>query len=369
MKQVDEVVQLTKALVKLRKDNAQLRAMNRKALLRGAFFDDFIDEYREVIAQDKFSYSTPKVKLPPAKGQSTTAAVLSSDLHLAEVVSLADANNINVYDSMRAANRLWQHCQHVKRIITEHRSIHNIDKVWLLFLGDMISGSIHPEYLITNDLTDPAAVILCTRLLTIFVNELKSLGLPILIDAVHGNHPRLTVKMPTKKQAHTNLDWVIYEGLLGQYKADKQIEFHIHTSQIGRRRIYKWEFLLEHGIGVKNGGEEAYEDRLRALFDDPVYREATGMTGPAFHQVIIGNMHKPKFLERTIVNGSYIGQNELGQSWRLKPIRAQQLMFGITQDEARTFEYQIDLTNIRSNKATNPMSEYTKYFLEKHGHG
>lgn len=142
---------------------------------------------------------------------------------------------------------------------------------------------------------------------------------------------------------------------------------NITTSQIGTKRLYDWNYVFEHGIDVKNGREEDFEDRVRALFDDPTFREATGYSGSAFDQIIIGNMHKPKFLERTVVNGSYIGQNELGQSWRLKPIRAQQLMWGVSQRHVRTWQYAVDLTHVKTAEATNPFSEYAAWFMKKHG--
>jgi hypothetical protein len=116
---------------------------------------------------------------------------------------------------------------------------------------------------------------------------------------------------------------------------------------------------------VSSGQEEQFESRIRDLFDDPVYREATNEQGAAFDQILIGNMHKPKFLERTIVNGSYIGQNELGQSWRLKPIKAQQLMWGVSKKHVRTWMYAVDMTHIRNETATNPMSEYAVWFMRR----
>jgi hypothetical protein len=245
--------------------------------------------------------------------------------------------------------------------------MYTLEGIWLPILGDMINGTIHPEQITTNDLSDPAAVVLFSRLGNMFIQELKGLGLPITVDAIHGNHPRTTVKMPTKRQAHSNLDWQAYEILAEQFAKDDQVNWTVHTSQIGMRRIYDWNYIFEHGMDVKSGAEEAYEDRVRALFDDPTYRKATGYKGASFDQIVNGNMHKPKFLERSIINGTYTGQNELGQSWRLKPIKPMQLMWGITRKRVRTWEYMIDLSDVMTEKVDNPFSEYTKWFLKRNG--
>lgn len=370
---LDPMVKLERENERLRVDNARLRLLNRKLLRRGFGYDDFIQELRRVIKEENSAQvpyqprSKPRIIDPFDSTHEEIACVAVSDLHLAETVRKEDANGVNVYNSMIAANRLWLHCQKVKRILTRHMAMYTIRKIWSPLLGDIINGTVHPEFIYTNDLSDPAAVILAERLLFMFYTELKSLGIPIQIDTIIGNHPRTTVKMPTKRQAYTNLDWLIYETLRDRFDGDEQVTLNVHTSQCAMTKLYDWRYVFEHGIDVKNGKEEDLEDRIRALFDDPTYREATGLKGAAFDQLVIGNLHKPKFLERTIVNGSYTGQNELGQSWRLKPIKAAQLMWGVSQKQVRTWAYQVDLTSEQSQKAKNPMSDYADWFLRKYG--
>jgi hypothetical protein len=330
---------------------------------------EFLKQFRAIVREDRFHFPRrPVQKIDPVhKGDAEIAVVCSSDLHLSETVRPDDANGINVYNTLIAANRLWEHAQKVKSILARHMSLYTIEQIWMPLLGDVISGTVHEEFVPTNDLSDPAAVVLGARLYAMFVTEIAGLGIPVLIDAVHGNHARTTPKMPTKRQARTNMDWQIYEHLSDLLRALPGVEMNITTSQIGQRKLYGWNYLFEHGVCVTNGKEEDFEDRLRALFDDAIYREATGSMGSSFDQVVIGNLHKPKFLERTVVNGSYIGQNELGQSWRLKPIRAQQLMWGVGKKFPRTWQYQLDLTHIKHESTDNPFGEYAAWFLKKHG--
>lgn len=356
---------------RLRREISELRSQNRKLLQRNGRYDEFLEELQDIVRSEsdfKFkAQALPKTKFIHEPSHEEIAAIACSDLHLAENVRLEESNGINIYNSLVASNRKWEHSQKAKSILSRHMTMYKLKSLWVPVLGDMINGTIHPEQITSNDLSDPAAVVLGSRLLVMFLEELKTLGLPIVVDAIHGNHPRTTHKMPTKRQAHSNLDWQLYEIVSAHFAKDDQIDMTVHTGQISSREIYGWRYIFEHGMDVSSGAEEAYEDRLRALFDDPTYRRATGLTGSAFDQIVIGNMHKPKFLERTIVNGSYIGQNELGQSWRLKPIKAMQLMWGITKQHVRTWQYQLDLTDIRSEKATNPMSEYAAWFLKRHG--
>jgi hypothetical protein len=331
---------------------------------------EYLRQMREILkADNQFRFrKAPKIRRPAPldRTHDEIAVAMVSDLHLSETVRSDDANGINVFNSVIAASRLWEHAQKIKTIVTLHRRLYEITKIWSPLLGDIVNGTIHPEFEVSNDLSSTAAVVLGARLMGMFYEELKALGLPIEVNAVHGNHARLTPKMPTKRQAHTNLDWQLYEILADHFRGDDQVGIDITTSQIGHKRLYDWNYRFEHGINVRSGKEEDFEDHTRALFDDPIYREATGYTGASFDQIVIGNMHKPKFLERTVVNGSYTGQNELGMSWRLKPIRAQQLMWGVSKSHVRTWEYQLDLTHIRDEDLDNPFAEYARWFLEKH---
>lgn len=367
---LDPLVKAQRELERIKIDNANLRSLNKKLLNRSGGYDEFLEQLKLVLKAEKdFKYKPASVKLTEGfdKKHEEVACVAMSDLHLTETVRVDDCNGINIYNSMIASNRLWEHCQSVISILKRHQAMYSIKEIELLILGDMVSGSIHPEFLTTNDLTDMGAVVLCERLITMFIQELKRLGIKIKVDTVVGNHPRTTIKVPTKKIALTNLDWVIYETMADKFSKDSQVSVTNHTSQIGVVDVLGWRYVIEHGISIPNGGEEKNEDNIRALFDDPTYRKATGLTGSSFDAIVFGNLHKPKFLERTIVNGSYVGQNELGNNWRLKPIKAIQNMWGVSKDRVRTFQYQVDLTDTISQKAENPMSEYTQWFLNRYG--
>ncbi len=361
------IAKLEKENARLRKSNSELRTSKNALAYNMGGLDEFLESYREAVRQeDKFKFKAVTVPTPKPTDpkHEEVAAVCFSDLHLSETVRLSESNGINQYNTLIAANRVFEYAQKVKSILTRHQAMYKIKTIWVPVLGDIINGSIHPELLVTNDMSDPAAVVLGSRLLRMFLEELAGLGIPIEVDAIHGNHPRLSAKMPTKRQAHTNLDWLMYEYLAGAYERDPRVNVKIHTSQIGMKNILGWNYVFEHGIDVSSGNEEAFEDRIRALFDDPVFRAATGYKGSSFDQIIIGNMHKAKFLERTIVNGCFTGQNELGMSWRLKPIKASQSMFGISKSHVRTWQYQIDLTSIVSSKPTNAFSQYADWFLK-----
>lgn len=374
----DAVTRLGRQVARLTEANRRINAENKKIKERGFGYDDFLDAFKELIAVEKknpFTYYPSKFAEIKSAGKSPAidpkheeiACLALSDWHISETVSLRDSNGINVYNSIIGSNRLWHIVQRFKQVLTIHQSAFKIRQISLAFLGDMLSGTVHEEFATSNDLTDQAAVLLTSRLMIMVLQELLPLGIPIRVDSVVGNHPRTTPKVPTKGIAHSNLDWLCYEFVKMWFDGNKQIDFHNHTSQFAIVEHFDHRYLYEHGIEWKNGREEDFESSLRDILDDRVYRQATGLQGTAFDQVLIGNLHKPAFLERTIKNGSLIGQNELGQQWRLKPIRAQQLCWGISPSHDRTWQYGLDATHIKSAKPENPFSEFATEFSKDHG--
>jgi hypothetical protein len=374
----DPHVQLARRYASVVAENRKLRSQASKVNERGFGFDEFIDALKEVAEKErknpliyhpsKFASLKSKTPaLPIDKNHAEIACLALSDWHMAETVRLRDANKINVYNSIVGANRLYDIVQRFKQIFTIHRAAYKFKSIWIPLLGDMVSGSIHPEFLVTNDMSDQNSVLLTSRMLKYAILELKQLGIPIQLDAVVGNHPRTTVKVPTKRIADSNFDYQTYAFTKMLFEGDDQVTFNVHTSQIEPVYLFDHRYVIEHGIEWKNGKEEESESRIRSLFDDPVYRKATGHKGAAFDQIVIGNLHKGAFLERTIKNPSLIGQNELGQQWRLAPIRAGQMMWGVSRNHARTFQYELDATDMRSSKPLNPFSEFACEFVKQHG--
>lgn len=374
---IDPEVKVQRKLERLSQENSMLRALNRKLARQGAGFDHFMEELQGTIEAERKSpflfvptivgKHKPKTSPPIDKNHSETAALVLSDWHLSECVRPDETNGLNEYNSIIAANRVWNLVQTAKQIIRLHQAIYKIDRIWLPILGDMVSGSIHLELSESNDLSDAAAAILVSRLLYMVVMELETLGVPIEIDCEVGNHGRQTPTMPTKRQTKNNFDWVAYEMLHSMLAKDNNVTMRIHNGPMSVVKQYSWNYIIDHGYGVKHGKEEDFESRLRALFDDPEYRKVSGHTGTSFDQAIIGDQHRPKILERTIVNGSLTGASEMTYAWRLRPIRAIQQMFGISKEHSRTWHYPIDCTEIRSSKPDNPFSKYATEFLKKNG--
>lgn len=331
------------------------------------------------IAAPMFEHPGNKPSVKPDHSEDVIA--LLSDLHFSEVTRRDDTCGFFPYNSRVAAERLWEILEGYKQVIRIHREVYKIDKINLAILGDLISGSIHKELVLTNDMSDQAAMIFTVTLIKRFIMELLQLGIPMHLIFTCGNHPRTTERMPNKAQAVSNQDWVIYEMLKanlvdseaylsGQLTWEQTISPYVFVD------IKGWRHCFAHGTEVSFANDPSvyakgigdFLKRLRGLFDSPYFRAATGNQGATFDRFVCGNTHTAISGTLYKVNGCLTGQNELGTNWALEPIPACQTIWGVSSKRRETWSYLIDATEIEEPQvATNPMSEFAINFTRTYG--
>lgn len=369
-KPLSKEVKAERELERIKLENENLKSINKKLLRTDGFvYDETLDAIKKVLENEKIiPQEAFKAEVIHKKEHSEIACLVVGDWHLGEKVSKEQTNGAANYNVYVCANRVFELIKATKQILEYHKKIYKLEKLIIPLLGDFVSGSIQPELVLSNELTDSYSTVLVTRLLGFLINELKTLDIPLQLECVTGNHGRiLDHKQPTKNLTAKNWDWVIYETLVTLYSNDPQVKINVHTGQMAHVSMFNWKYIIEHGYGVKAGKEEDLESRLRALYDDSTYREITGLKGSSFDCVIIGHLHRGKFLERVIVNPSLIGITELTNAWRLKPVRAGQTLFGVSRKHLRTWTYPIDLTHIQHNQTNNYISKSVKDYMKKYG--
>lgn len=361
-----------RAFERLTAENAELRALNRKLLRRGGFdFEQVIDELGVVLKQEKscpFTFTPTSPRIQPKHDHSEIAAVVWSDWHVSEVISEQETNNANKFNSVIAANRIAELVKSTKQIVGFHNTAYRFDKIWISVLGDMISGSHVSDLELTNDVSDSSAAILTARLLHLAILDLCELGIPLEIDCLAGNHGRFSAKLFSKRMAYDTWDYVIFEMLAYYFQDNPMVTFRIHPGYIVPVKQFGHKYVLMHGTDAKMSKLDSLEDAVMAMFDSKIYREFSRENGNSYDIILCGHFHHSIVREKLIVNSCLGGQSELGLAWKLHPlVEASQTMFGISASHPKTWLYNLDVGSIRSEKADNMYSRYTKQFLKKHG--
>lgn len=245
------------------------------------------------------------------KGDETELALLFSDTHASEVVSLEETMGLNAYDWPIMLGRM----EKIADAIVSHKAHFSgqIRRLNLWMLGDMLSGDIHEELAVTNDRPTAEAVVDLAYEIARWIEQ-RFLGEfhEIVVAGVPGNHPRAS-KKPAAKLAHNNADWLMYKMLEALLSKQPGVRFLLRRGSYSTVTVAdRWNVLLMHGDGIRTtmpgvpwGGVVRRITTLEAQF---------ARAKNPLDYVCLGHFHTANSLDgvhaRTFLNGSVKGVDE-----------------------------------------------------------
>jgi hypothetical protein len=341
-----------------------------------AGYDDILSDVKEFVSilgdfQLPIELTRPAVpQLMPAVGSGHTedAVFMLSDMHFGDVIRREDTSGFPEFDLVISANRFGYVIQKAKQVLSLHRAMYPIKKLYVWIGGDVGNGILHdaPN---SNALFTPAQVHFSYHMLKFAIEELLTLTQPdpktgvrvieeIVLLFTVGNHMRMDEKMPHKYQAQRTLDWLIYQFLIERYRTTPGVTIREEMSPFIFENIRGHRHMFAHGmqVGFRNSPDaqnKAIGQFLMLatrLFDSPEWRKKNGLQGETFSRACIGDIHIPISYPRFKSNGSLNGQNELGVNWTLEPIPAGQQIWGVADKHQETWQYFLECTHIQRER-------------------
>jgi hypothetical protein len=273
-----------------------------------------------------------------AKGKIGEALVLMlSDIHKGEVVDLKAMGGRNSYNKDIATARLRRYFQNVVKLGTAHWHGAPPSVIYLVLMGDMITGEIHPELLKTNDLFAlRAAKAVAADIVAGLTLLLASFACPIHVVSVDGNHGRTTLKPESKGHAIDSFDtlvaWEIEAWVAG--RGEKRI-ICSEPSASGDAliNIFGWNCLFTHGDRIGSRGGQGFIGPAATIargMQNVIKDFAADNTIVDF--VFVGHFHTALELEQGFANGSVIGPTEYSRSGRMRSAPPTQWMLSVHRD-------------------------------------
>ncbi|MCK9628468.1 MAG: hypothetical protein M0R37_07740 [Bacteroidales bacterium] len=273
--------------------------------------DEILEERMVVVLRDALdelapTYS-PAVIPKPRKADQHEMALLWSDAHAGEKVSLEETNGLNEYDWKTMMRR---HDEILRGVLAfkENRP-YPVKKLHVWGLGDNVGGEIHQELLATNEFpiieTAVQLGLDASAWLERFVPEFES----VEFAGVVGNHGRMYHK-PQSKERYNNFDWLVYHTMRQRLAAYKSVKWEIPKAQKWPVMVCGRRVLLFHGDGIRStmvdvpwGGIIRYTNKLSNQY---------AQAGQPIDHFVCGHWHEANAVKnrRIIVNGSVIGANE-----------------------------------------------------------
>lgn len=244
-----------------------------------------------------------------AKSDAVACLVLS-DCHVEETVEFDRVNGLNEYNPTIAE---WRTANAFRNGLTLAMGAARDSKIGVLYLqllGDFFSGYLHPELEQENAMAPGDAAAFAMRLITSGIKYLlKESPFKVVIDALPGNHGRMTRFQQFANATGTSLETFMYRAVAEQFRDDPRVEFHIAQSgEVYRKFFERFTQRLIHGYQIRYGGGVGGitipVNKWIANANTSI--PATLTTMGHFHQLFNGKTFW--------VNGSLIGWNNYAQS-------------------------------------------------------
>lgn len=195
-------------------------------------------------------FPAPKVKTKGVATSGHEMVLLFSDTHAYEIVNGTETLGMNEYSRAILLQRMARLQERVLSYVA-HRP-YPITKLHVWMLGDMLSGDIHEELAMTNELPHEEATVQFALDAAEWLNGFVPHFETIRVSGVPGNHPRRS-KKPSNKMAHNNSDWVAYKIIELYHRGNKSFEFNFPKAGFAVETVASnWRCLLMHGDGVRS---------------------------------------------------------------------------------------------------------------------
>ena len=262
----------------------------------------------------KIAESTPEppdwvIGRPKAGSRPGVPTLFASDWHWGEVVNPDEVGGVNVFDLETAHKRARRLIQRSIVLLRDHVVTPDYPGIVFPLGGDMVTGDIHEELSLTNDLPILPTIVDIVDVLQWCIETLADEFGAVFCPSVTGNHGRMSRKPRAKQRNHTNFDWLIYTLLDNRFAHDSRIQFHIPETADAVYRVYGHRYKLTHGDQFR-GGDGMIGPIGPITRGDHKKRSRDTQVGQGYDTLIMGHFHTLMQLERFVVNGSLKGYDE-----------------------------------------------------------
>jgi transposase-like protein len=298
------------------------------------------------------------IKPGSAKKNSGVPCAIWSDWHLGETVDPAQVNGINEFNLTIAEQRIRRLVERTIDLCLKHMVNPQYPGFVVNLLGDIVSGDIHEELEITNELPLLPVVLWARDRLVWAIRQLANAFGHVLVVCAPGNHGRKTKKPRAKGYVHCNYDWLIYQLLDRAFHPtddkgnrlpgyDNRVRFLITDSGEVLYRVFDVRYLAVHGddLGVK-GGDGLIGAIGPIMRGEVKVRHSEAQVGRDYDYLLMGHYHQTLWLPRAIVNNTLKGYCEYGRrNIRAVPSKPSQVLWFTHPSRGITAHWEVQLSD------------------------
>jgi hypothetical protein len=318
--EVDTIV-FKKKIHSLETENRNLLKENQDLIKNSVIEDVILSRYEERLNAGLFIEGNQSIKIAPYKisVKNKEAILMLSDFHLGETVDSLEIQGINSYNHEIMVKRL----DRIFFYFVHYCLKYEITKVNLLLLGDLISGSHHPELMKTNQWSDVECIFYLQEYLTNKIVEIEKNFTEIKIEILVGNHSRIPEGKPEFKKAGVmNYEFILakqmkmFFDLTQKDNKEKKIKVNVSESLFNVIEVAGRRFLITHGHILAGGsnsfaGIPYYGLSMQSSKLDGAFKQFEHLQ---FNDILMGHLHSTAKVKTPIgnifINGSIIGTGQ-----------------------------------------------------------
>ena len=290
------------------------------------------------------------------KDRPLCAVLCVADPHMEEIVDPRETEGMLEWNMDRFLRAAWRTMAATIEITSLMRASQIIDELYILWLGDMVTGEIHSDAFVSNAYYLPDALTMGPWYWAHFVRELSA-----HFDRVHnwcvpGNHGRQDLKPISKKTVGRNWDTCMYQNIAVQTRDLDNVEWHIPRSVKKVVPINEWYFLIQHGDRVpQHGGVVPYYGMMRQRAAEMAKRLGIKVgdvmdrlkKGLLFDYDVRGHSHENGTVsERTLLCPSMMGNNQFGADNTFAHKMPGSRLFFVDKQHGMAGDWRLNLTNL-----------------------
>jgi hypothetical protein len=251
-----------------------------------------------------------------------------SDTHMGEVIDAEEIGGINAFNSEICRQRLRRHIIAACNIGTRWADDTDCVGAYFALGGDLISGDIHEELRMTNDLTAHEQVQAMVEEAGAAIRELLKAFGRVHVTCVPGNHGRNTPKATAKLYSRLSYDMMIGAMVQRDFASDPRVTFQMSAAKDQVTPVFGRNVLSTHGDKMGTGGGQGFAGPFL-----PIVRGAKKVMaqyaskGTNIDLMIHGHYHTSGNPGNILSNGSVPGYSEYGDDLRFVIEPPQQNLF------------------------------------------
>ena len=278
--------------------------------------------------------------------------LMMSDAHYGEWVNPDQAFGIEYNPDI--GRRRIQHMRDVTFRYAELREkAYDVQKITVAVLGDMISGVIHEELEVNNEIVMADQVTEMAYLLFNFITDMASVFDAVDMVIIPGNHPRME-KKPRHKGKFNNFEFIMgkmVEGMVNASSDDREdVRVIVPRDLVYVHDVFDRRIGMMHGDGVKSNsfagipfyGLRNQREAVQALMSQ--------VGESRIDMFMMGHWHQHLYWQGEcdiLINGSIKGGDEYGISTRLSAPDPVQVLTEWHPEHGLVGQSHITLTGIR----------------------